>query len=141
MSMDSIIIGHYLPWLFFRGAEKDGSTKVSVKDDTKSIEREAAYYCSVCKHLIANAAQITEVNGQHRHVYSNPSGNVFEIGCFSKAPGCISWGVPTAQCTWFAGFNWRYSLCGQCHTHLGWKYSALNHGTFFGLIVNLLVYE
>ena len=126
------------PCKFFQKSGEKGSTKVSVKDETVAIESEAVYYCSVCRHLIATAAQITEVNGQHRHVYANPGGNVFEIGCFSKAPGCISQGIPTTECTWFAGFSWAYSLCGHCFTHLGWKYTSHNHGKFWGLILDRL---
>lgn len=127
------------PYKFFHESGEKGSTKVSIKDDTVATESEVIYYCSICKHLITTAAQITEVNGQYRHVYANPVGNVFEIGCFSKASGCISQGIPTIECTWFAGFNWSFSLCGQCHTHLGWKYTSDNHGSFWGLILNMLV--
>ena len=129
------------PGKFFQKSGEKGSSKVSVTDETVAIESEAVYYCSVCKHLIATAAQITEVNGQHHHVYANPAGNVFEIGCFSKAPGCISQGTPTNECTWFAGFSWRYSHCGQCYTHLGWKYDSDTFGSFFGLITSRLIRE
>lgn len=124
---------------FFHESGGKGSTKVAVKDDTVTAESEVVYYCSICRHLIVTAAEMTEVNGQHRHVYANPVGNVFEIGCFSKSPGCISHGISTTECSWFAGFSWRYSLCGQCHTHLGWKYTSHNHGSFWGLILNMLV--
>jgi hypothetical protein len=124
--------------LFHESGGKD-SAKVFVQDDTVATESEAIYYCLICRHLIATAAQITEVNGHHRHVYSNPVGNVFEIGCFNNASGCISQGIPTIECTWFAGFSWSFTLCGQCHTHLGWKYTSHNHGSFFGLILNMLI--
>jgi len=127
------------PCMFFREPGGKGSIKAAIKDDSDTNESEVIYYCSMCKHLIAFTTQIIEVNDQHRHVYANPVGSVFEIGCFSKAPGCISQGIPTIECTWFAGFSWRFSLCGQCHTHLGWKYTSPNHGSFFGLILNMLV--
>lgn len=129
------------PYHLFQESRQKGSTKVTVQDESVAIESEAVYYCGVCRHLIATAAQMTAVNGQHRHVYANPVGNVFEIGCFNKAPGCISQGIPTTECTWFVGFSWRYSLCGKCHTHLGWKYTSHNHGSFWGLILNMLVWQ
>ena len=124
---------------FFNRPGEKSSSKVIGKDQADSKEGETVYYCSTCRYVITTATKITEVNGQHRHVYANPSGNVFEIGCFSNAKGCFTHGLPTSQCTWFAGFTWRYGLCKQCHAHLGWKYSSQNLGSFWGLILEKLI--
>jgi hypothetical protein len=102
-------------------------------------EQEAFYRCRFCRAKITSAARMIEVNGSHRHVFANPHGKVFEIGCFALAPGCISHGTPTTECTWFAGCSWRFSLCAACFSHLGWKYESNLAASFFGLILaNLL---
>lgn len=90
--------------------------------------------CRACRAKITTAAQMIEVNGSHRHTFANPHGKVFEIGCFSGASGCINHGPATHDCTWFAGCTWRFSLCANCFTHIGWKYHSTLAGSFFGLI-------
>jgi len=102
-------------------------------------EQEVFYRCRFCLTKITSAARMIEVSGSHRHVFANPYGKIFEIGCFAAAPGCISQGTPTTECTWFAGCSWRFSLCGSCFSHLGWKYQPNRAASFFGLILaNLL---
>ena len=102
-------------------------------------EQEVFYRCRFCLTKITSAARMIEVNGSHRHVFANPYGKIFEIGCFAMAPGCISNGSPTTECTWFAGCSWRFSLCASCFSHLGWKYQSNLTASFFGLILaNLL---
>ena len=115
------------------------SIKGHSQDKTESLEHEVLYYCCICGGLITKASYIIQVNGQHQHTYANPAGHVFKIGCFSKAPGCISHGIPTPECTWFAGFSWNFVHCIQCETHLGWKYVSKDHGNFMGLILGSLI--
>ena len=124
--------------ILFRGNEELSDIKTKIKDETKTDEKKAAYYCALCQFRITDVSKVTEVNGQHRHVYANPVGNVFEIGCFNSAPGCLNEGKPTDECTWFSGFSWCYSLCGQCKLQLGWEYVSQGHGHFWGLILNRL---
>ena len=68
----------------------------------------------------------------HRRV--NPLGIEYEFSCFSSAPGCRTVGGETDEHTWFAGYQWRIALCGQCRTHLGWRFRSPDN-EFFGLIV------
>ncbi|MEW6521328.1 MAG: cereblon family protein [Thermodesulfobacteriota bacterium] len=128
--------------LFFR--QQDGFL-LDDKIDNRSAEEfddgeQGEYFrCRFCRAKITTAARMIEVNGSHRHVFANPQGKVFEIGCFSQAPGCMNHGQPTAACTWFAGCTWRFSLCVSCFSHLGWQYQSPLTGSFFGLILaNLL---
>ena len=127
-----------MPLFLYKNNSDNNSTLIDEKDETTAREDEASFYCALCNNKITDVSQATSVNGQHSHVYANPSGNVFEIGCFHSAPGCLNEGKPTNQCTWFAGFSWCYSLCGTCKLHLGWKYISPGHGTFWGLILNRL---
>ena len=128
--------------LFFR---QQGEFLLDDKIDSRSDEKTdngeqgECFRCRFCQAKITTAAQMIEVNGSHRHVFANPLGKVYEIGCFSQAPGCMNHGPPTTECTWFAGCTWRFSLCVSCFSHLGWQYQSHLTGSFFGLILaNLL---
>lgn len=98
------------------------------------------FRCSICRRKITSSENTISVNGNHRHVFANPHGKIYEIGCFACAPGCINHGPPTMECTWFAGCSWRFSLCATCSTHLGWHYQSNLGGSFFGLILANLVF-
>ena len=75
-----------------------------------------------------------QVSGSHEHTFFNPAGIVFELGCFSAAPGCHRAGRATSDFTWFAGYVWRFALCRNCNSHLGWFFEMGEH-SFFGLIL------
>lgn len=96
--------------------------------------------CANCRSKITSAKQRIEIYGDHHHVFANPSGIVFDIGCFSLAPGCANHGIPTSEFTWFSGFAWRFSICGKCHLHLGWHYTGGSE-SFYGLILANLIEE
>ncbi len=78
------------------------------------------------------------VAGSHQHVFANPHGHVFEIGCFTAAPGCAAVGLPTSDFSWFPGMIWQVAVCGACGRHLGWRYVQGDGGVFFGLILDRL---
>lgn len=82
-----------------------------------------------------------EWGGQHRHVFFNPYGLVFELGCFAKAQGCGVTGLPSDSFSWFSGHAWQVALCGKCLLHMGWLYRPISTGGrfFFGLILDNLV--
>ncbi len=94
--------------------------------------------CKACQYPITSLVHKIEVNGKHRHIFSNPGGFVFEIGCFSLANGCVNQGTPTLKYSWFSGFAWRYALCSNCYLHLGWFYQS-EQDSFYGLILNNLL--
>ncbi len=94
--------------------------------------------CAVCGHHITTERERIEVKGRHEHRCVNPDGVVFHIGCFQRAPGCVSHGTPTTEFTWFPGFAWSYALCTNCSALLGWKYHGADVPSFFGLILNRL---
>ena len=78
------------------------------------------------------------ISGSHRHVFANPGGQIFEICCFSSAPGCIAVGSATAHFPWFSDTQWQIAVCAACGLHLGWRYTTHGGGCFFGLICNRL---
>lgn len=97
--------------------------------------------CRQCRHTVTTTGARTLIRGAHCHVFCNPHGHVFEIGCFRSAPGCSHMGPLSLEFTWFAGYAWQVALCGGCRGHLGWRYAHTDGSVFHGLILQLLVEE
>jgi hypothetical protein len=89
--------------------------------------------CRACRTTITRPELGVEINGSHSHVFFNPHGLVFELGCFATAVNLRTAGPRTDEFTWFAGYHWQAVLCAGCSTLLGWRYSGWGGG-FFGLI-------
>jgi len=104
----------------------------SHKDESEKI------LCKACQHKITSYENKIEVNGSHQHVFSNPVGFAFEMGCFSEATGCVNQGPPSLEHTWFTGYAWRFALCSNCLTHLGWFFQSGND-SFYALILKKMV--
>ncbi|MDJ0783351.1 MAG: cereblon family protein [Desulfosarcinaceae bacterium] len=124
---------------------------VDVRDDAaadaaadaalESADPEAVILCRRCGHLITRPKYKIDVNGAHHHTFANPSGRVFEIGCFRSAEGCGPSGGWTDEFTWFRGHLWRLALCRACFVHLGWQFGpSSGSGGFWGLILNRLAF-
>lgn len=94
--------------------------------------------CRECGQTITSPREGIEVLGAHAHTFVNPSGIVFEIGCFRIAVGCAHVGTPTREWSWFTGYSWRVVVCSSCFTHLGWFYAGDDLDSFYGLILNRL---
>ena len=96
-------------------------------------------YCSLCNSDITTLDERITVQSKHEHVFMNPAGRIYRIGCFGTAPGCLQAGTRTEECTWFAGYSWRYAICAHCNIHLGWVYNSPTKEVFFGLILSRLI--
>jgi hypothetical protein len=94
--------------------------------------------CAACGHPITTHADRILVAGAHEHDGTNPGGWTYRFGCFARATGCASQGVPSKQCTWFPGYWWHIQACGGCAHHLGWLFFQKDH-EFYGLIVDRLI--
>jgi hypothetical protein len=105
--------------------------KFGLKDDQFII-------CKNCSSVITSPGKIITVNDHHRHTFINPAGVTYQVGCFSSAEGCMSYGEPVLEHTWFAGFHWNYAMCTNCVVHLGWFYQN-EDDSFYGLILDLLI--
>ncbi len=119
---------------------QDGETSsyIDVEDQDSSEEKEEeGLFCRKCGHYITSPDQLIEVNDRHHHTFFNPAGVIYEIGCFSSAAGCVQYGPPSSEFTWFAGFTWRLSLCAICSAQLGWFFRS-GDMAFYGLIVKNL---
>jgi hypothetical protein len=97
-----------------------------------------ALLCAACGHPITSTAARISVDGHHEHSAVNPHGYSYRFGCFARAPGCASRGVPSAQYTWFPGHHWQVQECARCGEHLGWLFFS-SQREFYGLILDALI--
>ncbi len=102
-------------------------------------DEERALVCAACEEPITSASCAIEVAGAHAHVFMNPAGYVFEIGCFSEAYGTAHGGPPSDEWSWFPGHVWTTCVCRRCAAHVGWSFAAKSGGArFWGLILERL---
>jgi len=94
--------------------------------------------CASCANPITDKSAMIAVNGTRTHLFTNPDGYRFRIGCFAGAHGLDGDGEPTYEYTWFAGFTWQAQSCSRCHVHVGWFYQS-QESSFYGLILSQLV--
>jgi hypothetical protein len=120
--------------------EGHGQTRfrpVSSERQAVQNEEQKAVICRNCGQVITSVASVSSPEGSRTHTFFNPAGIVYEIICFSTAPGCLVQGPSSTEFCWFAGFTWRLAFCGNCLTHLGWFYESRD-SSFFGLILKKL---
>lgn len=103
-------------------------------DDGESPAK-AYVYCASCSAVITRIESQIEVNGAYDHIFTNPYGFEFHVGCFRDAHGCSISGAPNAADSWFPGYLWRLALCTECTAHLGWSFEG-GDLPFFGLILD-----
>jgi hypothetical protein len=123
--------------ILFRDFQESENPKTSSKEDsdTESIPEEKNLYCATCNWKITKEDQKTSMRGKTEHTFFNPQGNVFHIGCFKEAPGCMAVGLPSYEFSWFSGYAWQIICCSSCQEHLGWIFLQGLESHFFGLIL------
>ncbi|MBU0682335.1 MAG: hypothetical protein KKD73_13040 [Proteobacteria bacterium] len=126
---------------FFRDAGQNLSTVATVDDVQQPHEGKGILYCRQCHAPVTREQERLNVLGKHCHVFPNPEGIVFEVGCFGLAPGCLRQGRATDRYSWFPPHAWCFAQCRKCQIHLGWYYEAEGKTSFYGLILNRLVAE
>ena len=110
-----------------------------VQTDSIPSEEERWIVCRQCQQRLTRPSERTQVNGAHSHTFANPTGAVFEIGCFRMVGGLHYIGPPSYEFPWFAGYTWQIVICGTCQTHLGWCFKGARSTQFFGLILERLI--
>jgi len=110
-------------------------------DEQLPKNEECWIICRQCRQLLSKFNERVLVNGFHRHTFANPSGLVFEIGCYAQVRGCMPYGSPSNEFAWFANHTWQIILCAKCLSHLGWLFSSTDGRVFFGLIVDRISEE
>lgn len=115
--------------------QRDEGSVGAVPQHSDATSVEAWLHCVACGHRITRSAARTSVGGAVLHVFMNPAGHVFEIECFSEAPGARAAGASSTEWSWFPGHAWTTELCAGCLAHVGWRFDARPSGaTFHGLV-------
>ncbi len=125
-------------YLYVADDEKKIKQKTREKVKKKS-EEEKYILCIQCKNKISQPIYKMNHQGTFDHTFLNPAGDVFHIGCFKRADGCVVIGEASLEWTWFQGCQWQVALCGHCLKHLGWYYQSETVLPFFGLILDALI--
>lgn len=113
-------------------------TVTETKDACKAQEKEVIV-CAACYQEITESELQIMIDDSFTHVFANPHGIVFEIGCFSQAKGCHAGSLPSDDFSWFSGFEWQVGVCTSCLCHLGWIFTN-NTQRFYGLILDKLIF-
>lgn len=122
---------------------------ICVSSDPKTEEKDdPVIVCRNCSGLVTRPEHRIEINGGFIHTFANPHGQVFEIGCFSSAQGCVKASESTDEFSWFKGYVWAIGLCRNCHIQIGWVFLPTgakgspmeNQSVFYGLILDKLVF-
>lgn len=111
---------------------------VAPREQSEGPDAAPLLYCASRLACITSERLRLSVAGSHRHVFANPHGFVFELGCFSGAPGCAWIGPVTTDFSWFAGTAWQAAVCAACGLHLGWHYQSAAALGFFSLLLDQL---
>ncbi|CCK80502.1 uncharacterized protein TOL2_C23410 [Desulfobacula toluolica Tol2] len=118
---------------------KQSPHRVSGEESKILSQKEEIIVCAYCNHYITDPLKQIIVNGSFSHVFANPHGYVFEIGCFSHAGGCRPSSMSSDEFSWFTGFSWQICSCNYCSNHLGWMFSS-KLKIFYGLILERLIF-
>lgn len=119
------------------GSDSAGTRPDVARDeDVAVLDEDPRLVCRLCRALVTRESERVSHGGGHTHVFFNPHGHVFEIGCFAQAPGVATVGPASVEFTWFPGYAWRIAICRRCQTHLGWRFSG--ETVFHGLILDML---
>jgi len=110
-----------------------------VQTDSIPSEEERWIVCRQCQQRLTRPSERIQINGLHTHTFANPSGVVFEIGCFRMVSGLHFIGPPSYEFPWFAGHSWQIVICGTCQIHMGWWFQGPGSSQFFGLIAERLI--
>ncbi|RJQ58327.1 MAG: hypothetical protein C4530_10965 [Desulfobacteraceae bacterium] len=129
-------IEHFLLRTPSPGESLPGTEAETVED--QEPEEEKTIRCRQCGHPVTLPSEKIIVDGSHAHTFANPSGILYEIGCFRSAAGCGYAGPATEEFTWFKGYGWKIAYCFRCRTHLGWLFVSPENEPFNGLILDRL---
>ena len=113
--------------------------EISESDIKYLPEEEKIIVCARCLFPVTDPSKQITVKGSFSHIFANPHGHVFEIGCFSDADGCISVSSKSDEFSWFLGFEWQIGVCKNCAVHLGWIFTSRDE-RFYGLILEKIIF-
>lgn len=103
------------------------SPKIDGEEDVEQDEEEKReprrFFCKNCKQWIAFVSDTIQVDDiPTLTLQINPHGFVHEVITVKYIVNCLIAGPPVPADTWFPGYVWRFLICQQCRSHLGWSY-------------------
>lgn len=82
--------------------------------------------CKECRSKVADRGDVFSMSQQGpQGTYVNPHGYVHEMITVRRAKGVYWNGRPSSQYSWFPGYAWTILHCRSCHSHVGWKFTAV----------------
>jgi hypothetical protein len=106
--------------------------------EEETTEEEEYIRCRACGNPVTHPSERVSIDGSHAHTFANPSGILYEIGCFRSVIGCGFMGPETDDFSWFRGYGWKVTYCEKCLGHLGWLFISPVNDPFHGLILDRL---
>lgn len=104
---------------------------------TQPLEQpEMAVTCRSCGHQLTYRRHLFQLQGSSEATFRNPAGYSFHVALFKEASGALVEGASFSEHSWFAGYNWSIGICGNCRSHIGWRFDGGDQ--FWGLIVTRL---
>ena len=129
-------------WIRARGCFFREKSRAAVSCNPSSSEQEEKeespsknILCKACSGKVTTEKDQFIKNGRGEHCFFNPHGIAFVVSCFRKASGCVVYGEPSTEFTWFTGYAWSLAMCTHCQEHLGWFFQGHGGSSFFGLMV------
>ena len=94
--------------------------------------------CRRCNSEIGAQKDIFSMSTEGpQNAYVNTGGYVHNTLTLKTAKGLRLVGEPSTEFSWFPGYAWTIAQCGNCDTHIGWKFTAtrrnLTPKKFFGV--------
>jgi hypothetical protein len=102
------------------------------------LKRMGVMRCRRCRYDICSHKQAFCMSAEGPvSAFVNPGGVVHETATYFKAKHIVLIGDPSSEHSWFPGYTWTIGICGQCGSHLGWRFDAerpgMVPGRFWGL--------
>ena len=95
------------------------------------LEEDRFYRCKKCNVAVAKQGSECSIGRQKSHTLQvNPHGYVHGVLTVRSAFNILLYGDPVAADSWFPGYFWRFCLCVQCASHLGWSYHLPGEHTY-----------
>ncbi|XP_015434882.1 PREDICTED: protein cereblon isoform X2 [Dufourea novaeangliae] len=107
--------------------------------EIKYLIDDKIFVCSICNIFIGRQSNMFPMSIEGPlGTYCNPSGIIYDTVTLYHAQGLtLSGNAPSMGYTWFPGYGWTIATCSNCHSHMGWKFTAVENNlkpkAFWGL--------
>ncbi|XP_004536619.1 protein cereblon homolog [Ceratitis capitata] len=116
------------------------SVNMRMKLISNTFTDDSVFTCRYCNNRIANCQQLFAMSKHGVQTqYCNSAGYIHETNTvYQLLPDAITYsGQPSAEFSWFPGYEWHIIVCKICSRHIGWKFKALEPNlvpkSFFGI--------